>query len=197
MAKVPEPVGVGAILTDIAQGLGDAARKVAIASRSDIGALAVKGAKVDIEFEMASRRSADGVAAGVGVRTFSFGFGVNREAVDERRINRGRIELEIVAVPVATEAADLPPKPVAIDPPAKPVIVEPPAPPDPAAKMREALSALRAELKKRKVPARARAEIEKRLAAIGRQIDSGDLAGATAGLLELQPILAALPGGGG
>lgn len=188
MAKVPEPVGVGAILTDIAQGLGDAARKVAIASRSDIGALAVKGAKVDIEFEMASRRSADGVAAGVGVRTFSFGFGVNREAVDERRINRGRIELEIVAVPVATEAADLPPKPVAIDPP---------APPDPAAKMREALSALRAELKKRKVPARARAEIEKRLAAIGRQIDSGDLAGATAGLLELQPILAALPGGGG
>jgi hypothetical protein len=188
VAKLPEPIGVGAILTDIAGGLGVAARKVAQDSRSELGALAIKGAKVDIEFEMASRRNTDGASAGLGMRSFSFGFGVNREAVDERRINRGRIELEIVAVPLAAAAGEVP---------SQPVVVEPAATPDSGARMRAALAALHTDLEQRKIPARARAEIEKRLAGISKQLDRGDLTAATAGLLALQPILAALPGGGG
>jgi len=183
------------MLTDIAEGLGNAARNLASTSRSDVGTLAVKSVKVDIEFEMATRRTADGTQVGLGVRTFAFGFGVDRNAVDERRINRGRVELEIVAVPLAApSSSSSSPAPVPAEP-------EPPAPPPtgptPAERMREAVALLRARVGGLDIPVRARREIERRMAAIDKLIDNGDLAAATNQLVDLGPVLDQLTGWNG
>jgi hypothetical protein len=180
------------MLTDIAQGIGAAARTVVVESRSDIGGLAVKGAKVEVEFEMASHASAEGVSAGLGVRTFSFGFGVNKEAVDERRTNRGRIELEIVAVPVGTAA------PTEVTPAPAPAPVADPGPGpkvDAGARMKQALAALWDQLSGARIPATVRARAEKQLTEAEKLIDKGDLAKATAALVQLQPLVARIAGG--
>lgn len=187
MAKLPQPIGVGTMLTDIAQGLGAAARLVVEQSKSEVGAIAVKGARVDVEFEMASRATSDAAGARLGVRTFSFGFGVNREAVEERRINRGRIEIEIAAVPlVATPAAPEVDKPSDADPQTV----------DAATRMKKAIAVLRKRLDATDVAPRLRSTIENALDRIDAFAAAGDLAAATAALLELQPFFEQPPGDG-
>jgi hypothetical protein len=181
------------MLVDIAQGIGAAGRKVVTESRTDIGGLAVKGAKVDVEFEMASHSSSEGVSAGLGVRTFSFGLGVNKEAVDERRTNRGRIELDIVAVPVGEAApADVTPlPPPAADPGKGPIVV------DAGTRIKDAIAALRDQLAGAQIPTKVRAQVEKQLTQAEDLINKGDLAKGTAALVRLQPVIARIVGGRG
>ncbi len=104
MAPLPRPIGIDATLTDIATGIGNSARLLAGLSRSEIGAVAVKSARVRLDFQMSRifDKSADGVE--LGVKTFSISAAQLSESSSRRAASQGVIELEIVAV----ATADLP-----------------------------------------------------------------------------------------
>ncbi len=98
MAPLPKPLAISTVLTDIATGIGNAASLLPDKSRSAVGAMAVRSAKVHVEFEMAQAVSTGSSFVGVGMKSASFGITTTREAVEERQINRGVIDLEIVAI---------------------------------------------------------------------------------------------------
>jgi hypothetical protein len=110
MANLPIPLGISVTLTDIAKGIGDAARTIPERSRSEVGALAVKRALVQLDFELAvaTSRSSQGVEAGptLGVRTVRFGAGVASETRTSTGVSRGHIELEVVAIQDVAKNAD-------------------------------------------------------------------------------------------
>lgn len=144
MANLPIPVGLGAMMREIAEGVGTAARILPGASRSAVGAVAVKRASVEIDFEMtASVRNSDGTV-GIGARTFLIGSGVSTSAVETRARNSGRIALEIVAIAEAEPAP-----PARPSRPEKPVVAPAPSPPLDAGEVKAALEQLRAQIAQR------------------------------------------------
>ncbi|MCB1495399.1 MAG: hypothetical protein KDJ86_06415 [Bauldia sp.] len=108
MANFPTPIGIDRMLLDIAQGIGGAAKTLPEASRSAVGAVALKRATVQIDFELSSGAVREDNLAGLGVKTFLFGFGTSSETRADLATNRGRIELEIVSIldPEATAGDD-------------------------------------------------------------------------------------------
>jgi hypothetical protein len=115
LAPLPRPIGIDRTLTDIATGLGHSARLLPALSQSDIGAVAVKAAKVRLEFQMA--RSADKSSSDVtlGVKTFSVSAAQVSQSASARASSSGVIELEIVAVALGDRAEPVLPKPPADD----------------------------------------------------------------------------------
>ncbi len=106
MAALPKPIGIDATLVAIATGIGHAAKLLPDLSRSVVGAVAVKTARVRIEFDMA--RTAEKSTSGVelGVRTFAVTAGRIGETTTSRASNHGVIDLEIVAVAETTAPPD-------------------------------------------------------------------------------------------
>ncbi|MFZ4689789.1 MAG: hypothetical protein ACOYLS_11175 [Polymorphobacter sp.] len=98
MAPLPRPIGIDATLVDIATGLGKAARLLPSLSRSDLGAVALKTAKVRIDFDMARAAAKTSNDVELGIRTFAIGGNLTRSATAENSRSTGSIELEIVAV---------------------------------------------------------------------------------------------------
>lgn len=98
MADFPIPIGIDRMLLDIAKGIGDAARALPERSRSNVGAVALKRAVVQIDFELSSAATRQEDIAGLGAKTFLFGFGASSETTAELARNHGRIELEVVAI---------------------------------------------------------------------------------------------------
>lgn len=98
MANFPTPIGIDRMLLDIAEGIGGAAKTLPEASRSAVGAVALKRATVQIDFELSSGAVRDDNFAGLGVKTFLFGIGASAGSSEERATNRGHIELEIVSI---------------------------------------------------------------------------------------------------
>ncbi|WP_439545485.1 hypothetical protein [Sandarakinorhabdus sp.] len=123
MAPLPKPIGIDATLVDIAAGIGEAARLLPTLSRSEIGAVAVKTAKVRIEFEMARASARTGSDVELGLRTFGVGASQSRTASTSTSRNIGSIELEIVAI----ADADPPPPPKPVKPVKPKPVVEGPA----------------------------------------------------------------------
>lgn len=108
MAALPRPIGIDRTLTDIATAIGNSARLLPTLSRSEIGAVAVKAAKVRVEFQMARafEKSSDGVE--LGVKTFSISAAQVSQTSSARAMNNGVIELEIVAVALAEVTEPVP-----------------------------------------------------------------------------------------
>lgn len=109
MAQFPLPIGIDRMLLDIAEGIGAAARKLPEASRSAVGAVAMKRANVQIDFELSGSATRDDDTVGLGARTFLFGIGSTATTTEDLVRNHGRIELEIVAI------AEPPPPAIAPD----------------------------------------------------------------------------------
>ena len=129
MAGLPKPIGIGVTLVDIATGIGTAAKRLPDLSRSEVGAVAVKTAKVRIDFEMASIRATANSGVSLGIRTSSIlgvGAGVTRASTRSTARSVGSIELEIVAIADVPQPAN-PPRPA----PPRP---KPPRPKPPRAK---------------------------------------------------------------
>lgn len=106
MAALPRPIGIGTTLVDIATGIGHSAKLLPSLSRSDVGAVAMKSARVRVEFEMArvAERSADGIE--LGVRTFGIAAALVSQTERSQATNRGVIEFEIVAITQAGRPPD-------------------------------------------------------------------------------------------
>lgn len=169
MANLPVPAGLDDLLREIADGLGEAARILPEASRSAVGAVAVKRATVEIDFEMTtSLRRSDG-SMGLGVRTFLIGAGVRSSDEEARARNSGRIALEIVAIAPAEEA------------PAKKGEDDPLRNIDPA-QVLALVKQLRGEIEARRaaglIDARVAAEAERLVDEAERRATAGDLPGA-------------------
>lgn len=97
MAEIPLPMGIGDVLVDIAEGIGRAAAALPTNSRSFVGAVAMKTARMRIDFEMARVESER--SAGVGIRMKEIvGVGTAEEAVVTRSASKGFIEFEVVAI---------------------------------------------------------------------------------------------------
>lgn len=106
MAALPRPIGIGTTLVNIATGIGRSAKRLPSLSRSDVGAVAMKSARVRVEFEMArvAERSADGIE--LGVRTFGIAAALVSQTERSQATNRGVIEFEIVAITQADRPQD-------------------------------------------------------------------------------------------
>ena len=166
------------MMRDFAESIGDSARLLPERSRSAVGAVAMKRATVEIDFEMTASSSRREGAAGIGVRGFLIGAGVRGGRDESFAGHRGRIVLEIVAIAEVPEAADgggiQPTRP---DPKPSP----PPAPPD-----RGAVAAAVAQLEKvlqsaeaaRAIEPRVAVEARKLLDAAKKALANGDVAGA-------------------
>ncbi|MCB1489817.1 MAG: hypothetical protein KDJ88_20455 [Bauldia sp.] len=98
MANFPTPIGIDRMLLDIAQGIGGAAKTLPETSRSAIGAVALKRATVEIDFELSSGAVREDNTTGLGIRTFLFGFGSSSATTAELARNHGRIALEVVSI---------------------------------------------------------------------------------------------------
>jgi hypothetical protein len=135
LAPLPRPIGIDRTLVDIATGIGRSARLLPTLSKSEVGAVAVRTAKVRIEFAMAraTRTAADTIE--LGVRTFAIAARQSSVESSGKASNNGVIELEIVAVAATEEreAETVRTKPV------KPPVVDPPPTDDPKKKQREAI----------------------------------------------------------
>jgi hypothetical protein len=159
MATIPKPIGVREMLVDIASGIGGAARTLPEASRSEVGAVAMRGAKVEVEFELSSAARTDSAtnSFGLGVRTFRFGGAQSQTETQSR--NTGRITLDIVAImepaprpePDETKTKDRDPLAEA-----RPDRGDPPTDPDPD-------------------PTPDRAKLRAAIEALGKQIDAADI----------------------
>ncbi len=172
------------MMRDIAQGVGVAARILPEASRSEVGAVALKRASVEIDFEMtAAARRSDGTV-GIGARTFLIGLGASSSDVESRARNSGRITLEIVAV--ADPGAAAAPEPASvIDRPLKPDAPEPQPEPAPAldpAEIKAALNLLRREIDRRLTSGAIAQDVATQARGLANEAElrmgAGDLAGA-------------------
>lgn len=86
------------MMGEIAEGIAAAGKLLPEASRSEVGALAVHRASVDIAFELSSQASTETGTIGIGARTFLFGPSVETGSNEQTAHNTGRITLEIVAI---------------------------------------------------------------------------------------------------
>ncbi|HEV2818060.1 MAG TPA: hypothetical protein VGW40_12665 [Allosphingosinicella sp.] len=109
MAKFPRPLGIEHVLEDIAIGIGAAARTLPERSRSVVGAVAMKTAKVRIDFEMATADSVNAVGVVANRPQLGIAAGLGTGAAVSRAASRGFIEFEVVAIADIPEPA--PPKP--------------------------------------------------------------------------------------
>lgn len=97
MAQIPLPLGIGVALVDIARGIGAAARALPERSRSYVGAVAMKSARVRIDFEMATVTTERD--SGLGIRTHQlFGIGTVDNDTVTSSASKGFIEFEVVAI---------------------------------------------------------------------------------------------------
>ncbi len=106
-------------------------------SKSETGAVAVKSAKVRIEFAMARATSNKSDTIELGVRTFAVAARQSSAEFSGKASNNGVIELEIVAI-AAIEARSAGVEPVRPEP-VKPDAADPPPNDDPKKKQREAI----------------------------------------------------------
>jgi hypothetical protein len=177
LANFPLPIGIDKMLRDIAHGIGDAARLVPARSRSDVGALAVHRASVEVNFELSTQARDERGTFGLGVRSFIFGPSIATGSNEATALNTGRISLEIVAITEPEKADDRKPgKGEELDPAAIRKAI---------GDMRAALAGLDiGEAEKRKVAA----ALDMALASLV----AGDLAAAQAIIDQLAPGFAAL-----
>jgi hypothetical protein len=137
LAAVPRPIGIDRTLVDIATGIGMSARLLPGLSMSETGAVAVKSAKVRIEFAMARATSNKSDTVELGVRTFAIAARQSSAEFSNKASNNGVIELEIVAIAATGDRA------AGVEPvrpePVKPPAVNPPPNDDPKKKQREAI----------------------------------------------------------
>ncbi|MGF1627534.1 MAG: hypothetical protein ACFCVH_21860 [Alphaproteobacteria bacterium] len=181
------------MLLDIAEGIGGAAKILPEASRSAVGAVALKRASVEIDFELSTAAVRKDGSAGLGAKTFLFGFGTSSTTTEALARNHGRIELEIVAF--------VEPEPQPADTKASGGKLEPPRPggesPSPVLDMEQiriAMAAMRAEIARLSQSEAERAKLEQELDRAADLIAAGDLDGAGAILKQIQQQLKALSG---
>lgn len=175
MAKLPVPVGIDRMMRDFAESIGDGARLLPERSRSAVGAVAMKRATVEIDFEMTAGSSRRDGSVGIGVRGFLIGAGVRSGRDESFAAHRGRIVLEIVAIADTAETSDV--GPTRPDPEPSPQ----PAPPDSAA-----VAAAIAQMEKllqtaeaaRAIEPRAAVQAHKLLESATKALADGDVAGA-------------------
>jgi hypothetical protein len=105
LAAVPRPIGIDRTLVDIATGIGMSARLLPGLSMSETGAVAVKSAKVRIEFAMARATSNKSDTVELGVRTFAIAARQSSAEFSNKASNNGVIELEIVAIAAIEDRA--------------------------------------------------------------------------------------------
>lgn len=186
MAHFPIPIGIDRMLLDIAVGIGSAARALPERSRSAVGAVALKRANVQIDFELSSAAQREEGFAGLGAKTFLFGFGSSAETREEVARNHGRIELEIVAIVEPTPEPDSEEK--AGGGLTRP---DPTTTPDPAT-IREAIDAARADLHRLPLSDAERDKLAEDLNEALALLSRGDLDGAKAKLDRVRKIIATL-----
>jgi hypothetical protein len=190
MAPLAKTIGVEAMLTDIARGVGEAARILPERSRSPIGAVAVKGVTVNLNFELSAAAVAReaGVGPLLGMKSVVFGLGYGERAVEERQLNTGAIALEIVAIPPAEPAPDVPAAPK------RPLRPEPSG--DELEKLAKLLENLRTALAAADLDPPLRREAERLLASAARALAEGDASAASVALEQIAALLDAARGGG-
>lgn len=186
MANFPIPIGIDRMLLDIAAGIGDAARALPERSRSAVGAVALKRANVQIDFELSSGAVQKEGLAGLGAKTFLFGFGTTSETREELARNHGRIELEIVAIVDPTPAPNSEEKAGgSLERP------DPTTAPDPTA-IREAIATAGADLKRLPLSDAERERLTENLSEALALLSRGDVDGAKAKLEHVRKVIATL-----
>ncbi len=153
MTGPPQFISVQSMLLDVVKAVGEAAGQLPILSRSPVGAIALHRAKITMSFELTSSAQTSDASTGVGpmlgVKSLTFGVASTENSVEDRAVNRGVIDLEIVAIADKLEDEPAPrpsPKPIAeqpvrpiaekpttpvAEPPERPVEVSVPKPSDP------------------------------------------------------------------
>ncbi len=185
MADFPIPIGLPAMFRDIAQGIGDAAQLVPQLSRSEVGALAVHRASVEINFEMSTRARLDDGTVGLGARTFLFGPSVSTGSNETTALNIGRITLEIVAITEPAPQVARPVKPPAVGAPGADDGLD-------AKAIRKAIGDMRARLESLNIHETEKRKIAAALEMALASLVAGDLATARSIIAQLCPGFDAL-----
>lgn len=193
------------MMREIAEGIGEAGRTLPERSRSEVGALAVRSASVDINFELSAEARDDktgtATGAGLGVRSFLFSSEAQSRTSEWSARNTGRITLEIVAV-IEPEAKDgsktdgratddhrpvAPPK----SPPEIPDVPDPTGREE-AARLMLAIGRMREALPRLDIADVERKQVAALIEMAAAQIEAGNLTAARDIITQLAPGFAAL-----
>lgn len=204
MVDFPIPIGFALMMQEIAEGIGEAGRILPERSRSEVGALAVKSASVDISFELSAeaRSEATGTKVGgrLGVRTFLFSTRTLNETYEETARNTGRITLEIVAIiePEAREGGGTDGR-QPVGPPVGPPKVPPDTPDEPesderkeAARLLLAIARMREALPELDISDVEKQQVAALIDMAAAQVAAGNHAAARDIITQLAPGFAAL-----
>jgi len=199
VAVFPVPIGLSEMMGDIAEGIAAAGRILPESSRSEVGALAVRSAKVDIAFELSALARHEGGTTGLGVRTFLFGATTASGLNEQTAHNTGRITLEIVAVIEPERSAQPGPRPPRDERPKdeEPKDKEPGDERAEAERLRLALRRMREALPALDIPETDRKQVEALIGMAAAAIDAGNLYTARDIIAKLAPGFAALGPEGG